>query len=107
MESRSVTARTMDLESHHVNPVDGAEPLNPFVALTEGKQPIDSLTPADPESAITKAEKIERQGGYEVDGGDPPRPTKRIKLEDDVGGDDQLSSAQSERVKGIAPIKAE
>ena len=98
----------MDLEPLHRNPVDGTEPLNPPAQVAEGKPPLDGLTPADPESAITKAEKIERQGGYEADDGGSPRPTKRIKLEDDAasGGLPSIPS-QSERVKGIAPVKAE
>ena len=98
----------MGLESHHVNPVDGVEPLKPLAQALEGKQPLDSLTPADPESSTTKAEKIERQGGYEVGDGGSPRPPKRIKLEDHARDDGQASTTtQSERVKGVAPIRAE
>ena len=97
-----------DSISHHVNPVNPAETLEPPSYQTNGKESMTSLAPADPESAITRAEKVERQGGYEVDDGGSPRPSKRIKLEVEREHEDQDSAPkQSERVKGVAPIKAE
>ena len=97
-----------DSNSHHVHPLDPAETLNAPSHQTNGKEPLTSLPPADPESAITKAEKVERQGGYEAADRDSPRPTKRIKLEDGGEGEALIPApVTSERVKGVAPIKAE
>lgn len=95
-----------------------SNPLNPAVPL-EQKASADSLVHPQSEilpgdSAVTKAEKIERHGMAAVDerheNGDSPR--KRVKLEDDRASDPKANEAApvqggSERRKGVAPIKQE
>ena len=88
---------------------DVANPFDPAKSLKAPK-PIESLThpqktQEDEDSAVTKAEKFERHAAAEHD---EEHPSKRVKLEssgDTLEGDPSLTN--SERQKGVAPIKSE
>lgn len=60
--------------------------------------------PMEEDSAVTKAEKVERYG---LDDTVEESPAKRIRLETENGSELQKASAPRERQKGVAPIKAE
>ncbi|OJD35757.1 trna-dihydrouridine synthase [Diplodia corticola] len=90
------------------NPVDESAPLVPPPSGTITTEPAHPPQPPLPgDSAITKAEKVERHGLPEPasppPGGEFERsPTKRVKL--DKG---QAESSGRDRQKGVAPIKPE
>ena len=86
------------------NPLDPSEVLNASTDVSDTTvdgvpNPGTALTAQD--SALTKAEKIERPTSFDEDAESPPQ--KRVKL-----GDKSIDhSTPSERQKGVAPIKAE
>ena len=93
------------------NSISPEEPLKPELAELEEEVAHPSRPITEEDSAITKAEEIERHGSlngnHDLDGPDVP-PAKRIKLAPDHGELNGIqSTAPSERQKGIAPIKAE
>ena len=86
-----------------LNPVDSSTNLELGSTSEQTVHPQQSQFEED--SAIAKAEKIERHGnGQDVN--DPP--TKRIKLDVSAGLETRAQApTKSERRKGVAPIKAE
>ncbi|KAL9027455.1 MAG: hypothetical protein Q9196_004022 [Gyalolechia fulgens] len=93
--------------------IDSSNPLEPLTSLKAPTGVQDVEREAHPQntifaldSAVTKAEKIERHGGD--DGEYQESPPKRIKVDpsstEEVGSD---SVTKSERRKGVAPIKPE
>ena len=88
------------------NPVDSSTNLKPGLASEEVRNTIHpQQTQFEEDSAVTKAEKIERHGdGQDIDN----QPTKRIKLDASAGVETRdQAPTKSERRKGVAPIKAE
>ncbi|KAL8947314.1 MAG: hypothetical protein Q9222_006391 [Ikaeria aurantiellina] len=91
---------------HSANPLDPTTSLAPSSSVSDTDivaHPQTLVLPED--SAVTKAEKIERHG---ADDGNREPPAKRTKVEDSA---DQVSDRNrvtgSERRKGVAPIKPE
>ena len=90
------------------NQTDIANPLDPESGLQVNHKadPTEKLLypqqdPKDEDSAVTKAEKVERHGASaEFE----DSPAKRVKLENDLG---HLGPTKSDRQKGVAPIKPE
>ena len=87
-----------------MNPLDPSKALNTRADASETTidhvpNPGTSITAQD--SALTKAEKIERPASLGEDDDSPPQ--KRVKLGDETND----RPTPSERQKGIAPIKAE
>lgn len=91
----------------------GDRPLNPLRPVEELKEPssvngVDSVVHPQRDqqigdSAVTKAEKYERHGPSD----DPEdSPVKRRRLDGSVENREQ-GLTKSERIKGVAPIKAE
>ena len=85
-------------------------PLDPAVKLKDPPNSglIDQIVhpqqpPAVEDSAVTKAEKFERHGITDADGIEES-PSKRRKL---VSENESQRPTQSERHKGVAPIKSE
>lgn len=83
------------------NPLDPSESLKLASSLNESAQPSQPLLPLD--SAVTKAEKLERSHSPAHDTDD--RPAKRARLEDGVNGN--LEDRPVGRVKGVASVKPE
>ncbi|KAI4283216.1 MAG: hypothetical protein L6R38_002304 [Xanthoria sp. 2 TBL-2021] len=84
------------------NPLDPVQPLRspPNIPDIE-KAAHPQNTVLDEDSAVTKAEKLERHGGRD----DFPEPeVKRIKVEHSI---DEEARTRNERRKGVAPIKPE
>lgn len=90
----------------------GANPLDPVQPLKSPSNVPDieraahpQNTPLDEDSAVTKAEKLERHGGRD----DFPEPeAKRIKVEHSIDEEARADSAtRNERRKGVASIKPE
>ena len=109
---------SMDGHALLSNPLEPSEPLKaePSMGLL-AEAPNPASVPQEEDSAVTKAEKVERLLAKEQDEEAPP--SKRIKL---AGSDSEASSngikpvtddhegsgpTPSERQKGVAPIKAE
>ena len=85
-------------------------PLEPAVKLKEPPNSglIDQIVhpqqaPADEDSAVTRAEKFERHGIADADDIEES-PSKRRKL---VSENETQRPTQSERQKGVAPIRSE
>lgn len=88
------------------NPLEPHENLKSPSALPEVEKEVHPQKIInDEDSAVTKAEKIERHG--EPDGNIQDSPTKRIKFDISTQDPSNNSVTQSERPKGVAPIKAE
>ncbi|RAL67904.1 hypothetical protein DID88_008629 [Monilinia fructigena] len=89
------------------NPVEPSQSLKRPLdgEQLEGAHPPQPILPED--SSITKAEKLERNGPNvdSVSNGEPS--AKRVKTEDQDQKTTATDSASRERVRGIAPIKAE
>ena len=84
------------------NPVDPAKQLKDSASADPLEQTVHpGATVLAEDSAVTKAEKYERHSGQDVV---DESPSKRIKL--DRHPESQMPT-RSERVKGVAPIKAE
>lgn len=86
------------------NPLDPTEPLQrpPPHVVSDEAHPPQPLFPED--SAVTKAEKLERNGpGTDALNDYAEPPAKRVRLEASLDG----SVAPSARQKGVAPIKSE
>ena len=87
------------------NPIEPSLNLEP---VSNPKSAMDAIHPQktlfDEDSAITKAEKYERHDINDID----HLPSKRIKLDQDLGTEqtNQIPT-QSERWKGVTPIKEE
>ena len=100
----------MEADKDHTAPNGASNPLEPAALLSpKGSSATDVLdrivhpakTPNPEDSALTQAEKHERHGGEaEFD----ESPAKRVKLEPHPEAE---TPTRSERVKGVAPIKAE
>ncbi|KAL8911160.1 MAG: hypothetical protein Q9171_003615 [Xanthocarpia ochracea] len=98
----------MSYETHAngMNPLNPAQPLNspPDVQTIDRAAHPQNIV-LDEDSAVTKAEKLERHGGQD----DFPEPVaKRIKVT--ASADEEASGngeSRSERRKGVAPIKPE
>ena len=89
------------------NPLDSSEALNRAAEVSETivdsvPNPGTSLTEQD--SALTKAEKVERPTSLkELNEDNESPPQKRVKLSNEANS----RPTPSERQKGVAPIKAE
>lgn len=83
------------------NPLDPSESLKPASNVDESAHPSQPLLPLD--SAVTKAEKVERSRSLDHDIDE--RPAKRSRLEDGVN--DSLEDRPVGRVKGVASVKPE
>ncbi|MCJ1309664.1 tRNA-dihydrouridine synthase 3 [Agyrium rufum] len=86
------------------NPLDPSESLHDNINGVQDDMPHLNVEPQPEDSAVTKAEKVERTLTADPDFSDDPRPSKRLKLESN--GDGELATP-SARQKGIAPVKAE
>lgn len=76
--------------------------------LPPSKPTIDTQQgPVEEDSAVTKAEKEAKKIGRYGTTDDEDSPAKRIKLDPSATSHIENQSNQSERRKGIAPIKAE
>ncbi len=95
-----------ETQANGMNPLDPAQPLNspPDVQTIDRAAHPQNIV-LDEDSAVTKAEKLERHGGQD----DFPEPVaKRIKVV--ASADEEASGngeSRSERRKGVAPIKPE
>ena len=89
-----------------LNPVDPSTSLKHDVnSETTTKIVHPQQTQFEEDSAVTKAEKYERHGDiHDID----ETPTKRIKLDPNTDLDRKKQALlNSERRKGVAPVKAE
>jgi hypothetical protein len=86
-----------------LDPVNGTEPLVAQLPDSIEGQIHPAAAPAEEDSAVTKAEKYERHALDDRSHGDEP-PSKKVKLEADQS---PKAPKPVERIKGIAPIKAE
>lgn len=88
--------------SNVANPIDPSSELD-HASKTESLEKLvhPQHAPKQEDSAVTKAEKVERHGLLD-DFQEPP--LKRVRL--DIASE-QAGPIQSERQKGVAPIKAE
>ncbi|SMR41900.1 unnamed protein product [Zymoseptoria tritici ST99CH_1E4] len=91
------------------NPLEPSEALEHKPSADSLNHPQSEILPGD--SAVTKAEKVERHGavGEDMNGDhlDDDAPRKRVKVEHDPVADSIATPSASERQKGIAPIKKE
>jgi tRNA-dihydrouridine synthase 3 len=89
------------------NPVDGSQSLK---RPLEGEQ-TEEAHPPQPilaeDSAVTKAEKVERHGAVEGSEETAEPSAKRTKLEESGAVETDNASGVPARVKGVARIKAE
>lgn len=98
---------TLDEHSDKMNPLEPRQPLkSPSYASGVDRKAHPQKHIHDEDSAVTKAEKIERHGGPDEDL--EKSLTKRIKT-DALATQDAKSDGltRSERRKGVAPIKPE
>lgn len=92
-----------DSASNPVNPSGTLDPLSTTRSVDRDVHP--QQTEFEEDSAVTKAEKYERHG--DANGVDES-PSKRIKLDPTPASERQnLAPSQSERKRGVAPVKAE
>ncbi|KAL8761505.1 MAG: hypothetical protein Q9184_002384 [Pyrenodesmia sp. 2 TL-2023] len=96
-----------DVQVHDMNPLESLQPLkSPANALNIDREAHPQQDVFAEDSAVTKAEKLERHGGPDNDL--HQSPTKRIKINPlDIQGADENGVTKSERRKGVAPIKSE
>lgn len=100
----------MDETTKDENHDTGSDPVDPELMLKpQSTSPTSQLlypqnTPMEEDSAVTKAEKLERHG---LEDTVEESPAKRIKLEPENGSELEKATAPRERQKGVAPIKAE
>lgn len=89
------------------NPLNPAEPLEKRPHVDSSANPQSEILPGD--SAVTKAEKVERHGAVDEQQEFENSPRKRVKLEksDDASADAAAAERTNERRKGVAPIKQE
>ena len=95
-----------ETQSSVVNPLDPIQALKPPANVPDVERAAHPQnTVLDEDSAVTKAEKLERHG----DQHDFPEPeAKRIKVEHSIDEKANADGAtRSERRKGVAPIKQE
>ena len=87
------------------NPVDPELQLKPQPTSPSANQILGPHNPPMGEdSAVTRAEKLERHG---LEDTVEESPAKRIKLEPANGSESKIVPAPRERQKGVASIKAE
>ena len=98
---------------------EGEEPSNPLSPSSQLRPPprdiqLEEAHPPQPplpeDSAVTKAEKYERNGQLEhtlCDDDIEAPSAKRVKLEDHGAPIEKDIAVKSTRVKGVAPVKAE
>lgn len=96
-----------DVQLHDMNPLEPHQPLkSPADAPNIDREAHPQQDVFAEDSAVTKAEKLERHGGPDNDLHESP--TKRIKINPLViQGADVNGVTKSERRKGVAPIKSE
>ena len=97
---------SQDSEGTPRNPLNLDEHLKVTVSDSPTVPPAHTLLADEHDSAVTKAEKFESSGLAESHHGQEPPPSKRVKLDLDPPFS-ETTAIPVERVKGIAPIKAE
>lgn len=101
------TAMPHDVQAHGMNPLEPHQPLkSPADAPNIDREAHPQQVVFAEDSAVTKAEKLERHGGPDHDLHESP--TKRIKINPlDIQVADENGVTKSERRRGVAPIKSE
>ena len=85
------------------NPLNPTKPLEPQPSNSVIQSAHPASIPQEVDSAVTKAEKVERHARDDgVHDGEPT--TKRVKLDGEHDGESPIPTG---RQKGVAPIKAE
>lgn len=87
------------------NPLNPEVPLEKKPSAESTAHPQSEILPGD--SAVTKAEKVERHGAVDERHDFDNAPRKRVKLESDQPTTEAASEDANGRRKGVAPIKQE
>ncbi|MCJ1337537.1 tRNA-dihydrouridine synthase 3 [Bachmanniomyces sp. S44760] len=86
------------------NPLEPGQDLRATTAVVDGEIPHPSQPVLEEDSAVTRAEKIERHVLLDDTVGPP---TKRLKIDQLDGSTENGGLTKSERIKGVASIKPE